>query len=674
MQERAERLITKIEATPRLAQLATNPLLLSLIVLVHSVKVELPEERLLLYRDCVEILTERWQRFKREEDVKKLEKELAQRENFAELSLTQKLALLCELAFAMQQQRQDEGSSALIAKKAACDLLAQKLPSLLGSSLSNEQPTMEKYSQQAEEWLAHIQEESGILVEQGLDDDGEPLIGFSHLTFQEYLTAVSLQERKNRQAILRTHLLQPAWQEVVLLSAALAHDPTSLIQAWLKAPTQPQGVLLAGKCLAERLQQKVKPSVERAVLIKLQEAFLQAVDQIIAEVGATIGMLTSDEMISFLRQQLNNPSLPMRLTATKALGHIRGESIDSLEQVRMDLLQMLGTSSETTLTIATREALAQVGDPRFLGPEPILVHVPPQPNIVPALMRTWKDLRYAPAWQVTTRVLDRLNILYRVIDYWLFTLWCILRKRRYYGYAFALGKYPVTNGEYQRFVKATDHPVPKSWKEGTYPRSKTAHPVVGIAKQDAKAYCKWLSQVTGQRYRLPTEWEWEWAASGFQGGRYPWGNQSEAQRCNTKEAGVVRTTPVGSYPTGESFCGASDMSGNVWEITSGLIILPAISRLLLIIIISIMIEAILTALLPITYITSIVIISLIIVSILSILLFTILAITSSILSEPLIGVSKGGGCKTYLDKSTCFERRNIGSVTNRGFRPLKQLD
>jgi hypothetical protein len=51
MRERAERLIEKIESTPRLTQLAANPLLLSLIVLVHSLKVELPEERLLLYRD-----------------------------------------------------------------------------------------------------------------------------------------------------------------------------------------------------------------------------------------------------------------------------------------------------------------------------------------------------------------------------------------------------------------------------------------------------------------------------------------------------------------------------------------------------------------------------------------------------------------------------------------------
>ncbi len=64
MQRRSERLIKKIESTPRLAQLATNPLLLSLIVLVHRVKLELPEERVLLYRDCIEILAEQWQRRK----------------------------------------------------------------------------------------------------------------------------------------------------------------------------------------------------------------------------------------------------------------------------------------------------------------------------------------------------------------------------------------------------------------------------------------------------------------------------------------------------------------------------------------------------------------------------------------------------------------------------------
>src|SRR5437762_8893699 len=94
MRRRSERLIKKIETTPRLAQLATNPLLLSLIVLVHRVKLELPEERVQLYRECVEILAEQWKSFKwAESDMQPVAQE--------DLNLSQKLVLLQALALNM---------------------------------------------------------------------------------------------------------------------------------------------------------------------------------------------------------------------------------------------------------------------------------------------------------------------------------------------------------------------------------------------------------------------------------------------------------------------------------------------------------------------------------------------------------------------------------------------
>jgi formylglycine-generating enzyme required for sulfatase activity len=59
-------------------------------------------------------------------------------------------------------------------------------------------------------------------------------------------------------------------------------------------------------------------------------------------------------------------------------------------------------------------------------------------------------------------------------------------------------------------------------------------PVVGVAWYGANAYCKWLSELTGQNYRLPTEAEWEKAARGTDGWLYPWGNQFDALRCNVR--------------------------------------------------------------------------------------------------------------------------------------------
>ena len=211
LMRRSEVLITKIEETPRLRQLASNPMLLSLIVLVHSLKVRLPEERVLLYRDCVGILTERWQRMKQEEvDIPN--------ERDQELTLNQKIALLSAIAFGMQQLRQEETSQTLVPKDHMQEIVADKLPDLIGMRLStSERAQREACLRKAEEWINSIQVESGILVERGLDRAGEPLIGFSHLTFQEYLAAVAADEVEAYRPFLWRNLLNPAWREVVLL-------------------------------------------------------------------------------------------------------------------------------------------------------------------------------------------------------------------------------------------------------------------------------------------------------------------------------------------------------------------------------------------------------------------------------------------------------------------------
>ena len=147
-----------------------------------------------------------------------------------------------------------------------------------------------------------------------------------------------------------------------------------------------------------------------------------------------------------------------------------------------------------------------------------------------------------------------------------------------------IGKYPLTNLEYQAFVKEADHRPPTHWNGDQYPEGKGDHPVVNVSWEDAAAYCKWLGEKSGKNYRLPTEAEWEKAASwideqGSQGAgvpgsggargvkrRYPWGDNFDKDKCNTAEAGIGDTTPVGKYsPAGDSPYGCADMAGNVWE-------------------------------------------------------------------------------------------------------------
>jgi formylglycine-generating enzyme required for sulfatase activity len=139
-------------------------------------------------------------------------------------------------------------------------------------------------------------------------------------------------------------------------------------------------------------------------------------------------------------------------------------------------------------------------------------------------------------------------------------------------YDYWMARFPVTNEQYNEFVRAQDksHPVP-DWE------SRRDHPVVNVSWMDAMAYCRWLNDSlkrelpTDLTLRLPTEAEWEKAARGTDGRKFPWGDASDKGKCNTDEIITGGTTPVGSYsPQGDSPYGCADMSGNVWEWTHSL--------------------------------------------------------------------------------------------------------
>lgn len=141
--------------------------------------------------------------------------------------------------------------------------------------------------------------------------------------------------------------------------------------------------------------------------------------------------------------------------------------------------------------------------------------------------------------------------------------------------AFKIGKYPVTNAQYLRFVQATE----REWDWATGRQlEKANHPVVVVSWHDACAYCAWLTQrwrtenkiAAHEEVRLPTEAEWEKAARGVDGREWPWGNDWDETKCNTDESGLNDTSPVGMFPDGASTYGCLDMSGNVWEWTLSL--------------------------------------------------------------------------------------------------------
>lgn len=129
-----------------------------------------------------------------------------------------------------------------------------------------------------------------------------------------------------------------------------------------------------------------------------------------------------------------------------------------------------------------------------------------------------------------------------------------------------MAKYQVTNREYQIFVHNTKYSPPHGWDGTQFPLGKGNHPVVNLSWNDAIAYCKWLSMKSGKQYRLPNEIEWEKAARGEDGRIYPWGDNFDSQKANTKETKLGDTSEVGHFsPQGNSPYGCSDMIGNVWE-------------------------------------------------------------------------------------------------------------
>lgn len=155
--------------------------------------------------------------------------------------------------------------------------------------------------------------------------------------------------------------------------------------------------------------------------------------------------------------------------------------------------------------------------------------------------------------------------------------------------AYAIGKYPIRGAEYLVFIQAggylssqywtasgwrwiqeTQRAKPDYWEDPQW-TGEASLPVVGVSWHEAYAYCRWLANITGKPYRLPSEAEWEKAAGGSEGRPYPWGREFDPSRCNTRTGALGQTSPMGKYsPAGDSSFGCADMVGNVSEWTQSL--------------------------------------------------------------------------------------------------------
>ena len=238
-----------------------------------------------------------------------------------------------------------------------------------------------------------------------------------------------------------------------------------------------------------------------------------------------------------------------------------GQALDA--RVRQRLVTLLRTPRLPAVQrVAMGDTLAGLGDPRFrdeawfLPAEPLLglVEIPAGP------FRMGSD----PGQDAEARAVEQRQ--HEVV------------LPRYY-----LGRYPVTVAQWRAFVQVSGH----TRECAASLQGLANHPVVWVSWHEALAYCQWLTarlrewsgtpeplasllRQAGWEVTLPNEAEWEKAARGTDGRRYPWGEAPDPNRANYDDTRIGRTSAVGCFPGGVSFYQLEEMSGNVWEWTRSL--------------------------------------------------------------------------------------------------------
>jgi formylglycine-generating enzyme required for sulfatase activity/energy-coupling factor transporter ATP-binding protein EcfA2 len=258
-QDEAERLIAALQANPSVRRLAGNPLLLTIIALIHRQGTRLPQHRIQLYALTFQTLVETWNR------ARSLEGRPLSAEGMSEHEAVQ---ILAPLALWMHET---QPSGTARREEVRAQIVA----------LLEEEEGPERAQEAADRFLDLVRRQVGLLVERG-----EGLFGFLHLTFEEYLAAraIVMAGQVNLQHTIEYilgHLEEPAWHEVIRLAVgqlgvvgAGRQAAAAVVEAILDAPGRPetrgQHAVLAGRCLEDVGEKGVtRPCWER-VLTALQ--------------------------------------------------------------------------------------------------------------------------------------------------------------------------------------------------------------------------------------------------------------------------------------------------------------------------------------------------------------------------------------------------------------------
>jgi hypothetical protein len=189
--EQTRQLLVAIKANERIRDLAINPLILTVIALVHRDRVKLPDRRAELYDEAVNVLLGKWDEARGVQEISVLEDR--------PFDAGDKRLILQTIALWMQECQQKE-----IEREDLCKLLEECFEGILGAQQSTERAV--------DRFLHVIQERAGLLGEHGVG-----VFRFSHLTFQEYLAALAIAGRDDYVAYTLERVGEPWWRETVLL-------------------------------------------------------------------------------------------------------------------------------------------------------------------------------------------------------------------------------------------------------------------------------------------------------------------------------------------------------------------------------------------------------------------------------------------------------------------------
>ncbi len=498
----------------RVRDMTKNPLLLTCLCLVQLRNGTLPRRRSELYELCVGIFLKDWR---------------AEWEADFPFQVEEARALLEPVASWMQ--RREKGL------EAHEDELVTALRWPLMNSFRN--------PFKLRPFLKWVENRSGLLV--GV---GQGRYAFLHRTFQEYLAARAWRGH-GQVTELAGRFDDKWWEEVVLLLLAL-DDPkgrqfTRFVNALMRSGGWERASHQLDACLEEASAPTLAPFVKALKWAGLfvggsRWAHLIAPlvrgltgGRVLTDPAGIVAVLRLAETVVRVREELkegpagqalkptadrllSSPDPGIRIAAGALLSRLRGSA--SLETLlgRMDL-------AAGTVAIHPKSGLEFVFVP---GGE--------------LQMGSRESSDEKPIHQVTLQ------------PFW-------------------MGRFPVTNEQYGRFLEETKRDAPAYWTDSTYngPRQ----PVVGVNWEEALAFAEWagreLASVGRGKFALPSEAQWEYVARGAgQPGtdsrRYPWGDQEPTPELANYDASKIgRSTPVGSYPLGASWCGCEDLSGNVWE-------------------------------------------------------------------------------------------------------------